>query len=218
MLRFDDLDSFVSPSVQGISQLEQFMDDHSSLDNDIVQFRSDDFHFVSLFQLEVSHLKSIVSKVHYSEYKKTDCVKSLKNIISFLKKCYDVNTDDLALQIIDSLVDLVDCLSELYSNHLEALDQFSSSSISERSGQIFWPYTVHTIELCAVLVGELFLVYDLIKHEPMPVSIDRVVNIFIDKLESLLEQRYVVLDRTADYAEILMGLKTHRFKASQFEG
>ena len=52
----------------------------------------------------------------------------------------------------------------------------------------------------------------------MPVSVDRIVNIFIDKLEALLEQRYVVLDRTTDYAEQLMGLETFRFKSSQFDG
>ena len=29
MIRFDDLDSFASPSVQGISQLERLIDDES---------------------------------------------------------------------------------------------------------------------------------------------------------------------------------------------
>ena len=218
MLKFDDLDSFVSPSVQGISQLEQFMYDYSLSDDDIDNLNSDDFQFITLFQLEVKYLKSIVFKVHYTDFKKTDCAKSLRTIIELLKKCHDVNPEVLALQIVDSFVDLVDCLSELYSSHLDALDQFSNINLSDRKLGVFWPYTVQTIELCAVLIGDLFALYDVIKHEPLPVSVDRIVNIFIDKLESLLEQRYVVLDRTTAYAELLMGLETFRFKSAQFEG
>ena len=62
MIRFDDLDSFASPSVQGISQLERLIDDES-LNNEHLTFSgSKDFEFISLFQSEVTHLKSIVSK------------------------------------------------------------------------------------------------------------------------------------------------------------
>ena len=85
-------------------------------------------------------------------------MKSLKNIIELSKQCYCVDPSDLALQIIDSFVDLVDCLSQLYSNHLDALDQFTSVNVSESNGVIFWPYTVQTIELCAVLIGRIVFV------------------------------------------------------------
>ena len=106
MIRFDDLDSFVSPSVQGISQLEQLIDDESLNKDHLIFSGSKDFKFISLFQSEVTHLKSIVSKVHYADFKKSDCVKSLRIIIELSKRCYGVDPSDLAMQIIDSFVSL----------------------------------------------------------------------------------------------------------------
>jgi len=106
----------------------------------------------------------------------------------------------------ESLVELVDSISILYQRHLAALSKMSCSTLSISVSPC--ASSVRTIEAVVVLIDRLMDFYESVKHEPLPSSVEKLIDLFSDQLVLLLDIRYEVSDQTQKYASELMGLET----------